>query len=138
MSNIANNDIKGEWSFLQGQYESYEKFSLLIKLSGVGLISIAYFLDSIDVLIVFVLLVLWMQDAIWKTFQSRIETRLLQIEKFILKAEDGKAYQFNSEYLKKRLRNIELIFEYLQQAVRPTVAFPHCVLIVVSGILIIL
>ena len=138
MSNIANNDIKGEWSFLQGQYESYEKFSLLIKLSGVGLISIAYFLDSIDVLIVFVLLVLWMQDSIWKTFQSRIETRLLQIEKFILKAEDGKAYQFNSEYLKKRLRNIELISEYLQQAVRPTVAFPHCVLIVMSGILIIL
>lgn len=138
MSNIGVNDVKVEWSFLQEQCESYEKYSLLIKLSAICLISLAYFLDRLDIFIVFVLFILWMQDSIWKTFQSRIETRLLQLEIYILNAEEGEAYQLNSEFQKNRLGNIGLIAEYLQQAIKPTVAFPHSILIALSVVLIIL
>ena len=80
------------------------------------------------------LLVLWLQDAIWKTFQSRIEVRLLQLEEYLsgdqsLDRTDQKPYQFNSQYIETRLGTIGLIKEYLRQAIRPTVAYPHVILL---------
>jgi hypothetical protein len=43
-----------------------------------------------------------MQDAIWKTFQSRIEARLLQIENCLLIESGEKEYQFYRLYQKNR------------------------------------
>ena len=83
------------------------------------------------------MLVVWLQDAIWKTFQSRIESRLLELEQGLSSANSEKgdslaveAFQFNSAYLKDRPSTIGLILEYMKQAARPTVAFPHVVLLV--------
>jgi hypothetical protein len=130
--------LENEWSLLQNQFDSYEKYSLLIKLTSIGLLSAAYFLNSMSTFVIFLLLVLWVQDAIWKTFQSRIESRLLQLEDFLsgdrkLDGEFDKAYQFNSQYQKNRHRGIALIGEYFGQAIRPTIAFPHVLLLLMLG-----
>jgi len=134
-ANLAN-----EWSLLQNQFDNYEKYSLLIKLSAIGLLAVAYLLNNLTVFVFFLLLILWFQDAIWKTFQSRIETRLLQLEDYLsceelLENNDAKAYQLNSLYLKNRPSSVGLIKEYLRQAIRPTIAYPHVLLLLMSGVI---
>jgi len=62
----------------------------------------------------------------------------LQLEAYLsnednLENPDGKAYQFNSLYLQNRPSSVGLIKEYLGQALRPTIAFPHLLLIVMLG-----
>lgn len=124
-------ELQKEWSLLQNQFDSYEKHSLYIKMVSVIVLLAVEIVSVFSFTMVFILFVLWMQDAIWKTFQSRIETRLLIIEKAISERNDKDACQFNSEYLKDRLTGLALIFEYAKQSIRPTVAFPHIVLVMI-------
>ncbi|MDF1643534.1 MAG: hypothetical protein P1U80_05060 [Pseudomonadales bacterium] len=131
---MQRSDFSAEWSLLQNQFDSYEKYSLLIKLTSMGILSAAYFSNHLSISILFLLLMVWLQDAIWKTFQSRIDVRLLQLEQYLssehpLETRDGKAYQFNSLYIENRPGSIALVKEYLAQALRPTVAFPHLPLV---------
>lgn len=86
-----------------------------------------------------VLSILWFQEAIWKTFQSRISDRLLKVE-HALRGTSGQQpnsdqdippCQLNAEWLAKRPHFTSLLGEYLAQAIRPTVAFPHVLLIIV-------
>ena len=131
---MQKSDFTNEWCLLQNQFDSYEKYSLTIKLFAITLLSTAFILNTLTIFILILLIILWVQDAIWKTFQSRIETRLLQLEKDIANEHSSanktkKAYQFNSLYLLNRPSNIALINEYLRQAIRPTIAFPHIFLL---------
>lgn len=126
--------LAAEWSLLQNQSDSYEKHSLLIKLLGITLLAIAMFIDTVSALMLIVLAVVWLQDAIWKTFQARIEERLVTLETALASCENtgqahDKAYQFNTRFLQTRPGGTALVGEYLKQAVRPTVAFPHVLLI---------
>jgi len=128
-----SHSLENEWCLLQNQFDSYEKFSLLIKLVNTAILSVAYFSNQLTIIVIIILLILWMQDAIWKTFQSRIEIRLLAIETSLNKGEALKAYQFNFEYEKNRPGIFGLVKEYLCQAVRPTIAYPHLFLLLVSA-----
>ena len=125
------NEFKTEWCLLQNQFDSYEKHSLYIKLLSVIVLLAAEISNVISIFIVLVLMVLWLQDAIWKTFQSRTELRLLQIEKYISEESEESEFQFNSEYHSVRLSGLSLINEYVRQSIRPTVAFPHIVLVLI-------
>ena len=123
-----------EWCLLQNQFDSYEKFALLIKLASVLILSSAMLLDRAGLLAGSILIILWLQDAIWKTFQARIEARLLKLEALLadnhLQATKADPpYQFNTDFLQSRRGGIHLVVEYLRQAVRPTVAFPHIALL---------
>jgi hypothetical protein len=125
-------DATIEWSLLQNQFDSYEKYSLLIKLTSVLILAATLLCNGASPVMLGLLAILWLQDAIWKTFQSRIETRLLQLELFFADENAAKSelpYQFNSSYLQTRGDSISLIAEYLHQAIRPTVAFPHAFLL---------
>ena len=122
-------EFKTEWCLLQNQFDSYEKHSLYIKLLGVIVFLTATMSCISGIFTVLLLMVLWLQDAIWKTFQSRIEARLLQIEKSISDGSEGCAFQFNSEFLNDRASGLSLINEYVRQSIRPTVAFPYVALI---------
>lgn len=124
--------FKKEWYLLQTQFDSYEKHSLYIKLLSVTVLFTAEISNAINMFIIFVLLILWLQDAIWKTFQARIESRLLWVEKHIQEQSEQGAFQFNSEYQNTRLSGLALIIEYARQSIRPTVAFPHIVLILIA------
>lgn len=77
-----------------------------------------------------------MQDAIWKTFQSRIEARLLQIENCLLIECGEKEFQFNRLYKKNRPGVVGLMGEYLRQAIRSSIAFPHVLLVLLLAIMI--
>jgi len=131
---MTTSHLASEWSLLQNQFDSYEKYSLLIKLSSIAALAAAYFTNHLSVFVLLLLLILWLQDAIWKTFQARIDVRLLQLEGYLLNEHslenrDGIAFQFNSLYAQNRPGNVGLLKEYLRQSLRPTVAFPHIVLV---------
>lgn len=142
LDNDSKNDFKNEWDLLQNQFDSYEKYSLVIKLVNISILTAGYISNNVSFFIALLLVVVWMQDAIWKTFQSRIENRLLYIEGCLLDDNDSddnieennvadkRAYQFNSEYKNNRQGTAELIREYLEQALRPTIAYPHVVLLI--------
>ena len=128
-------DATVEWSVLQNQYDSYEKFSLVIKLTSVLVVAILLGLE-LPMLACVLVAVLWFQDAIWKTFQSRMGTRLLRLEAFFADEQaqvsaEEKPFQLNRQFEAKRPGTLGLCREYLSQAVRPTVAFPHAVLFLV-------
>lgn len=125
-----NKEHSTEWSLLQNQYDSYEKHSLYIKLLSIAVFLAGVFFDIFSIYILFSLAILWGQDAIWKTFQSRIEKRLLAVEQAINENREEHAFQFNSEFMKERSGGVSLLKEYFHQAIRPTIAFPHAVLIV--------
>lgn len=132
-------DATIEWSLLQNQFDSYEKVSLFIKLFAVGVATASVLNTGNNALVLLILGILWLQDGIWKTFQSRIESRLLQLESFFADEQadsSGKQrpFQFNSEYQSGRGGLASLIGEYLGQAIRPTVAFPHAALLVVCAL----
>ncbi len=128
---MERNAFESEWSLLQEQFESYEKHSLYIKLVSIIVLLSTEIAGVRNIFIILILAVLWLQDSIWKTFQSRIEPRLIQIEKCISGGVSEGAFQFNSEYLRVRLNGPALIREYVCQAIRPTVAFPHAALILI-------
>ena len=83
-----------------------------------------------------VVAILWLQDAIWKTFQNRIGQRLEIVEQAI---QDNPHHvpehllhlgmQFNLAWNQSRPRAIGLISEYIKQSLKPTVAYPYVVLI---------
>jgi hypothetical protein len=135
MSSVVLNSqtlLGQEWLCLQNQYDSYEKWSLVIKLTNIVLCCLL--LASIDerYLVVVPVGIFWLQDAIWKTFQSRIGDRLLLVEEAIAAGDEDKAMQFNSQWLATRPGALTLITEYLRHALKPTVAFPHAVLVVLT------
>jgi len=127
---MNKNELMTEWCLLQNQFDSYEKHSLYIKLVSIMVLLSAEISGVIGIPIIFILLVLWGQDAIWKTFQSRIEPRLFQLEKSISTDCSESACQFNTEYNKVSLSGLALIIEYARQSIRPTIAFPHVVILI--------
>lgn len=146
-------ELTQEWQVLQNQFDSYEKYSLVIKLLNVGVFFGAYVTDKLSITLVAVMLVVWMQDAIWKTFQARIDSRLqhveLGLERIVASGTESSqqepqstptpvmAYQYNRAYAAQRPSHVGLLKEYLSNACRPTVAFPHCILVLIVGLVVI-
>lgn len=128
--------LEAEWKVLQQQVESYERFALAIKLVAIVTAVFAYCLGQMDGFLVVIFLVFWLQDAIWKTFQSRLEERLLQVESALAQqpseGDDNlpKPYTLHTLFGQKNRGLTAMLKEYLCQAKRPTVAFPHIVLVV--------
>jgi len=125
------NSYQHEWAILHGNIESYEKFSLIIKLFCV---SVSVFLIAYDInawFAVVLVSVLWLQDGIWKTFQKRLEDRIKLIEqKMQLKPDDDDvAFQLYSQWENNRTGLSEMIKEYYSSAIKPTVAYPYIIFI---------
>lgn len=128
-----------EWQVLQNQYDSYEKCSLVIKLFAVLLFILCLAMQVNLFYLAITIMVLWLQDAIWKTFQSRIENRLYVVEAQLAlpsatfnneeKKSEVPAFQFNSEFSATRKTGISLLVEYATQALRPTIAYPYVLLL---------
>ena len=138
MQNDYNALYLQEWTTLQNQFDSYEKFSLLIKLLNISLCSLLLFYWQAGLWAVLVSGILWLQDAIWKTFQDRINQRLLTIEEALKQSltneqtEEVLPMQFNQSWTLSRPSVNGLLNEYLAQGLKPTVAYPHLVLIILS------
>jgi hypothetical protein len=120
-----------EWATLQNNHEQYENTSLLIKLGGIALF-VACLALSLDVVIsLLLMLVMWIQEAVFRTSQSRLGRRILRIEQLLGQdqATTTAAYQLHSEWLATRPGLAGLVAEYGKNMLRPTVAFPYVVLI---------
>ncbi len=124
-------ELQQEWAVLHNSYEQYEAYALLIKGLSIVLTFTAISLAFPPLVAVFLLLVLWLQEAIWKTFQSRTEHRILSIETALKQTKDLQAFHFYSAWEQSRPNTFGLISSYLKQALRPTIAFPHIVLIII-------
>jgi len=97
----------------------------------VGLLSIV-FITIVWVALAFIL-ILWLQDGIWKTFQSRLEARILFVEDKLRDNIDDKgiSFQLYSQWQDSRAGVAGLIKEYLVNSIKPTVAYPYSILIVI-------
>lgn len=134
MSNGQLSTLQQEWLTLQTQFDSYEKHSLLIKLFNIVLSSMLLLIINAGCWAVFICAVVWLQDGIWKTFQARIGQRLEQVETALKNQLEGTAttelgMQFNSQWSQSRPSAVGLVVEYIKQSLKPTVAYPHVILI---------
>ena len=68
--------LQQEWLALQGQHERYEGLALGVKLVAFA----ATVLVPDNTLAMLLLALLWLQEAVLKTFQARLGERLLAIE----------------------------------------------------------
>lgn len=125
--------LSQEWQTLQTQFDSYEKFSLLIKLFNISFTALSITLAMPTLVSLMIIGIVWLQDGIWKTFQQRIEQRLLIVEAAFESEKNSSStispLQFNQYFLKNRAGAGKLVAEYVKNACRPTVAYPHIVLL---------
>ena len=123
-----------EWGILQNNYERYEGAALMVKLVAVVLFFAGFALEMGTWRVCAVLLVLWLQEGIFKTYQARLGVRLLELERLCgletAQGLSGKAFQLHTAWLAGRKGTAGLLAEYALSACRPTVAFPYAVLIV--------
>jgi hypothetical protein len=123
--------LQQEWTTLQNNFERYESASLCIKLVAVALsyAGVAFGLEWWFVGLV--VLVLWLQEGIFKTYQARLGERLLELEALMVQDAPlpGSAFQLHSRWLAARKGTVGLLAEYAASAGRPTVAFPYAVLL---------
>lgn len=122
-----------EWAVLQHNHEQHERNSLLIKLAGVALLAASPALALSVPASVALLLVLWLQEAILRTFQARLGERILRIEQLLREgaAQSAAPCQLHSEWLASRPGLAGLLGEYGKNMLRPTVAFPYAVLVLI-------
>lgn len=121
-----------EWTLLQSQCASYERGSLVIKLVATVVVGLSLLMPfGAQWSLCVVVGILWLQDAIWKTFQSRIEVRILRLETALAAESSSQpcaAYQLHTEFRASRHAGGTLI-QYARQAIRPTVAYPYVALV---------
>lgn len=134
MSAFDASALPAEWAVLQNNIEQYEKSALLIKLVAVGLFAAALVFSLSDSLTVALIVVLWVQEGVLRTFQSRLAARILRVEEMLRQA-GGTAFQLHSEWLASRKGALGMLIEYAAAALRPTVAFPYVVLLLVDLVL---
>lgn len=120
-----------EWATLQGNHEQYEKTSLMIKLAGIALY-VACVALSLDVVLTLALtIIMWAQEGILRTSQSRLGDRILRVEQLL--RQGGQPYQLHTEWQAARPGASGLLAEYGRNMLRPTVAFPYVVLILIEA-----
>lgn len=127
----ARDALGREWLALQGQCEDYEKQALRLKLVAVVLFLLGYLVAPDLSVSAILTTILWLQEGIWKTWQSRLEDRVIQVEA-IINGAPGQAFQLYSRWKEERPGSIKLIWHYLLNALRPTVAFPYLALLVMD------
>jgi len=133
MDTPTSSPLNDEWKTLHQDFERYDRYSLLIKLSAVlSSLLIVGLAINLWIAIIFIL-VIWLQEGIWRTVQARTAERLLALEEMIKSDNHKSAMQFYSNWEATRHSAVGLIKEYLLNALRPTVAYPYIVLL---GILI--
>lgn len=127
--------LSQEWVTLQTQHEHYEQNALHIKLIAVVLVAAGWALSLSGWGVAVLVAVLWVQESIHRTSQSRLGARLLRVEQSLKGSPEPAlaAFQLHSEWLAGRPGMVGLLVEYAANARRPTVAFPHVVLMLLAS-----
>jgi hypothetical protein len=127
--------LSAEWQTLQNQHEQYEHKALTIKVTCLAISILGLATTISPVLICAFITLFWIQEGIFKTFQSRLSQRLLSVELLLRQTptEPAHAMQLHSEWLAHRPSGLALIREYLINTCRPTVAFPYVPMLVIAA-----
>ena len=121
-----------EWATLQGNHEQYEKNCLLIKLSSLALFVSCLALALPVAIALSLVLILWVQEGICRTSQSRVGERIMRVEHLLREPSPQAAgYQLHTEWQASRPGSGGLLAEYGKSMLRPTVAFPYVVLMAI-------
>ncbi len=128
--------LSQEWQTLQTNHEQHERNALLIKLVCVVLCVAGLAVHVPAGWLALVVALLWVQEGIIKTYQSRLSDRLLKVEAMLLAptAPTLAAMQLHSEWMASRPSAFSLIASYAISACRPTVAFPYAPLLIAVAI----
>ena len=139
---MSINELLGqEWTTLQNNHEHYERGGLLLKVVAVVLMAAGVGLGFDAIFVGAMVALLWVQEGIYRTFQSRIGARILRVEALVRDgglpatnatlgaAPTGLPYQLHSEWLATRQGVVGLMAEYARCACRPTVAFPYALIV---------
>lgn len=126
-ADVADEARRQEWLALFKAHEQYELAALALKLFAMGLCAAAWGAPWLWALLILV----WLQEAVLKTFQARLSDRLLGLEQALRRSEvaSSEAMQLHSEWLQQRPGSLGLLLEYLKSALRPTVALPYPILL---------
>ena len=124
MTDKSPTPLPQQWKTLHNNYENYEKYALIIKLIAIILTVLSITCELSIMLIFFIISILWLQEGIWKTYQSRLSDVIIKLEQ-----ERKSAYPLYSNWQEKRPSTGELVNEYINSAIKPTVAFPYAPLI---------
>lgn len=128
-------DIKAqlaqEWTTLQNNHEAYERSALALKLAATLLTAAAWVYGLDPLALGALVLILWVQEAVLKTWQNRLVTRLVDIEAMFRPGSRGgdEPFQLHSQWLATRPGLMGLLADYARSALRPTVAFPYAALL---------
>lgn len=132
-----------EWITLQDNHEQYEKGCLLIKLFAIALCAVGFMFALHEFVMVLLLLVLWLQEGIFRTSQARLGVRIMRVENALKDVDSDNesgaiaAFQLHSEWRAARPSGLGLLFEYVSNALRPTVAFPYAALLLLILMLVV-
>lgn len=129
--------LSQEWTTLQNNHAQYEKNALWIKVATVVLFALCWVMLVDTLTVCLMLLVLWLQESIYRTSQARLGVRILRIEEIFRASSPatGLPFQLHSEWLATRHGFAGLLAEYAANAKRPTVAFPYVALLLMQWVL---
>ena len=135
---MTTSHLSLKWQSLQNNHEQHERNALLLKLVCVA-VCIAGIAAHVSAgWLALVVALLWLQEGIIKTYQSRLSDRLLRVEAMLLDPDTPTpthaAMQLHSEWMANRPGALSLIAGYAVSACRPTVAFPYVPLLIAVAI----
>lgn len=137
MTSVSKPLLLKQWQTLHICHENYEQYALIIKLFAIACTVVAISLSVSLLLSLFLLSIVWLQEAIWKTYQSRLAHAIMLIEEKMTcnDAEDNdkleQPYLLYKEWQLKRPNNKQLIKEYIVNSIKPTVIYPYLPLILI-------
>jgi hypothetical protein len=133
---MTTSHLSQEWQTLQANHEQHERNALLIKLVCVALCLAGLAAHVSAGWLALVVALLWAQEGIIKTYQSRLSDRLLIVEAMLLApaapthTPAHAAMQLHTEWMVNRPGTLALVAGYAVSACRPTVAFPYVPLLI--------
>ena len=126
----TSSPLHHEWTALQQDHERHERCAIGIKLAAVVLAVICTLYAFPIELAAPLAGVVWVTEAMLRTVQARLGARLLKIEAMIADGDSPHAaFRLHLEWQASRPGAAGLLAEYAQAALKPTVAFPHAVLL---------
>lgn len=119
---------QAEWLLLQQSYDQMEKQALWLKV--VAIVLWLWLVQSQSGLLLQLGLVLlfWLHEGLWKTQQSRTESRLYALEQATQQAQDIGCL-WHQSWQQQRGGVVDLLLSYLKSSLKPTVAVTYVILL---------
>lgn len=123
-----SNSNQAEWLLLQQSYDQMERQALWLKVVAIVLWLYLVQNQSGLLLQIGVVLLFWLHEAVWKTLQSRTESRLYALEQATQQAQDIGCLWHHS-WQQQRGGPLQLLTDYLKNSIKPTVAVTYLILL---------